>query len=146
MRLSKLHAVAHNYADSLSGGLSFVVPKYVLLTSIYAEAAPLPDGIVVDLLHGTVKGAFPGGQLEQVVPLFSAAFPAFCARHGVDHSQYSMCMVRFFARLVGNSYIITVGDQRGFRSAREYVGSGKRSMEMDRLGRLRPKIIASPET
>lgn len=148
MKHSKLHGVAHNYADSLAGGLSFVVPNYVIYTSVYAEAAVTPDGFVeVDLLKGTVEGAYPGGELEHAVPLFSAAFPAFCARHGVDHSDYNVCLVRFVASLGGNSYIITVDDRSGLRTAREYVGrQGRRSKEMDELGRLRPKKIASPET
>lgn len=147
MKHSKLHGVAHNYADSLSGGLSFVVPSYVLHTNVYAEAAVTPDGFVVfDLLDGQVKGAFPGGDLEHAAPLFSSAFPAFCAKHDVDHSDYMTCLIRFIAGRGGNSYIITVEDRTGLRTAREYLGrQGRRSKEADYLGRLRPKQIASPE-
>lgn len=148
MKHSKLHGIAHNYAHSLAGGLSFVVPNYVLHTAVYAEAAVTPDGfVVVDFLNGQVQGAFPGGELEYVVPLFSSAFPAFCAKHGVDLSDYRMCLVRFVAGQGGNSYIITVEDRSGLRTAREYVGwQGRRSMEPDYLGRLRPKRVISPES
>ena len=148
MKHGKLHGVARNLADSLAGGLSFVVPNNLIYASVYAEAAANPDGFVeVDLLKGTVIGAFPGGELESAVSLFSAAFPAFCSKHDVDHSDYSECRIRYVARVGGNGYLITVGDRNGVRTVREYVGSkGKRSKEMDRLGRLRPKIIPPPET
>lgn len=147
MKHSKLHGIAHNYADSLAGGLSFVVPNYVLSTSVYAEAAATPGKFVgVNLLDGQVEGAFAGSGLEHAAALLGRAFPAFCAKHGVDHADYAACLLRFIAGLGGTSYIITVEDRTGRRSAREYVGRpGRRSRAPDHLGRLRPKPIASPE-
>ncbi|WP_425102258.1 hypothetical protein [Tropicibacter sp. S64] len=156
MKHGKLHSVAHNYAASLSGGLSFVVPHQVIHSAVYAEAAATADGfIVVDFLSGRVTGACDGSELENIIPLFRAAFPAFCARHGVDHAAYRSCLVRFVAGPGGNicvagpggnSYVITVEDRCGVRTAREYLAAqGRRSMEMDALGRMRPKKLPSPE-
>ncbi|TXG93905.1 MAG: hypothetical protein E6R09_18325 [Rhodocyclaceae bacterium] len=147
MKHSKLHGVAHNFADSLAGGLSFVVPGYVLHTAVYAEAAVTEAGaLVVNLLDGTTTGAYPGGDLEFAAPLFRNAFPAFCAKHGVDHSEYRACIVHFVAGLGGNSYIVTVEDRAGRRTSREYVGrQGKRSKAMDERGRLRAKQVVPPD-
>ena len=147
MKHSKLHGVAHNFADSLASGLAFVVPHYVIHTDVYAEAAATAEGfVIVDFLKGTTIGAYPDGELEYAAPLFKVAFPGFCARHGVAHSDFRACLVRFIAGNGGNRYIITVEDQNGRRSSREYVGrQGKRSKAMDEQGRLRPKQIADPE-
>ena len=146
MKHSKLHSVAHNLADSLSGGLSFIVPNYVLHTYVYAEAAATPEGyVVIDVLSGKMTGAFPGGDLEQTAPLVANAFPAFCAKHGVDHADYKECLVRFNARLAGNSFTVTITDRMGRRSAREYNGSqGGRLRTLDALSRLRPSQITPP--
>ena len=113
-------------------------------TAIFAEAAVTPGGfVIVDFLSGTMTGAYLGGELEEAAPLLHSAFPAFCAKHGVDFSDYSMCLVRFVAARGGNSHIITVEDRSGLHTASKYVGmSGRRSKELDDLGRLRPK----PET
>ena len=143
MKHSNLHGVAHNFADSLAGGLSFVVPNHVIFTSVYAEAAVTKEGfIVVDFLNGSVAGALPDSEVAYAAALFKVAFPAFCAKHGVDSSDYRACLVRFVAGHHGKSYIITVEDRKGKTTSREYIGTqGKRSKAMDELGRLRPKQI-----
>lgn len=148
MKHSKLHSVAHNLADSLSGGLSFIVPNYVLHISVYAEAAATPQGyVVIDVLSGKLTGVFPGGNLEHTAPLVANAFPAFCEKHGVDHADYRECLVRFDARLAGNSFTITITDRMGRRSAREYSGrQGGRLGTLDGLGRLRPSQVTPPES
>ncbi len=148
MKHSKLHSVAHNLADSLSGGLSFIVPNYVLHTSVYAEAAATPEGyVVMDVLSGKLTGAYPGGDLEHAASLVANAFPAFCAKHGVDHADYQECLVSFNARLAGNSFTITITDRMGRRSAREYSGrQGGRLRTLDALGRQRRSQITLPET
>ena len=146
MKHNKLHGVAHNFTDSLEGGLSFVVENYVLHTEIYAEAAVNSDGIiVVDFLKGSVKGALAGSDLEYAVPLFKNAFPAFCEKHGVDASDYRAFLVRFLASSGGSGYVVTVEDRNGKRTSREYSrGNGKRTKILDELGRRRPKNFAEP--
>ncbi|MGL5009004.1 MAG: hypothetical protein ACRC6I_03925 [Paracoccaceae bacterium] len=147
MNHNKLHGVAHNFADSLSGGLSFVVPHHMLFTAVYAEAAATEHGLLaINFLDGTTKGAYPGGEVEKAASLFRVAFPAFCEKHGVDHSDYRVCFVHFKAGKTRNSYVITVEDRQGKRTSREYDAvRGRRSKAMDERGRVRPKMIASSE-
>lgn len=96
MKHSKLHGVAHNYAASLAGGLSFVVSHYVIQTSVFAEAAANEEGcLLADFLTGKVQGAYPEGEVEHALPLFKNAFPDFCQKHGVDISDYKAFLVRF---------------------------------------------------
>ena len=146
MKHNKLHGVAHNFADSLAGGLSFVVPGHVLLTHVYAEAAANKDGYVIaDFLTGEAETACPEGELEYALPLFKNAFGEFCEKHGVEASDYAAFLVRFIASTDGNKYVITIEDRNGRRSSREYIGSaGKRSETLDELGRRRPKILGKP--
>ena len=146
MKHSKLHGVAHNYADSFAGGLSFVVPNYVLHTHVFAEAAVNEEGyLVADFLTGKAHGAFPNGEVEDVLPLFKNAFPEFCDKHNVDASDYKALLVRFIADSDGNRFVVTVEDRTGRRSSREYLGSqSKRSEALDELGRRRPKILDTP--
>jgi hypothetical protein len=146
MKHNKLHGVAHNFADSLAGGLSFVVPRYAILTHVFAEAAANMNGYVIaDFLTGKAEGASPEGELEHALPLFKNAFPEFCEKHGVKFSDYTAFLVRFVAGQGGNSYVITIQDCSGRRSSREYVGrAGKRSETLDELGRRRPKKLDQP--
>ncbi|RYG89190.1 hypothetical protein EU803_18250 [Loktanella sp. IMCC34160] len=115
-------------------------------THIYAEAAANKDGyLVADFLTGKAKGAFPDGEVEHFLPLFKNAFPEFCAKHKISVSDYRAFLVRFIAGRNGNRYVITVEDQNGRRSSREYVGRpGKRSEALDELGRRRPKTLDKP--
>lgn len=146
MKHSKLRGIAHNFAASLAGGLSFVVPSHVIHTHVFAEAAANVDGyFVADFLTGKAEGAYPHGEVEHALPLFRTAFPEFCEKHGVEFSDFTAFLVRFVAGKGGNSYVITIQDRSGRRSSREYVGSpGKRSMTLDGLGRRRPKILDAP--
>ena len=146
MKHNKLHGVAHNFADSLAGGLSFVVPGHAIHTHVYAEAAANKDGyIIADFLTGKVEGANPEGELAYALPLFKNAFGEFCEKHVVEFSDYAAFLVRFVASTDGNKYVVTIEDRSGRRSSREYVGSaGKRSETLDDLGRSRPKILETP--
>ena len=141
MKHRALHSVAHNFATSLAGGLSFVVPHHVLSTNVYAEAAANPDGTLeIDFLNGTAKGAYPGGEVEFAAPLFKLAFPAFCAKHGVEIADFHAFKVQFIAETDGNRFVIRVEDRQGRQSTREYLGTiGKGAKAVDSLGRLRPK-------
>ena len=120
MKHSKLHGVAHNFAAGLAGGFSFVVAGYVIRATVFAEAAATPDGVLVlDFLSGMVTGAGSGGNLEFAAGLNKAAFPAFCAKHRVDHSDCRVCVVRFISSYTGNGFVITVEDRNGRRTSRE---------------------------
>ncbi|MGR3636536.1 MAG: hypothetical protein ACU0BK_11525 [Shimia sp.] len=146
MKHSKLHGIAHNFADSIAGGLSFVVPNNVIHTYVFADAAANGDGyIVADFLTGKTEGAYPHGEIVSALPLFKNAFPGFCEKHGVEFSDFTAFVVRFVAAKDGNSYVITIEVRTGRRSSREYVSSsGKLSETLDDLGRRRPKILETP--
>ena len=146
MKHNKLHGVAHNFADSLAGGLSFVVPGHAIHTHVYTEATANKDGYVIaDFLTGEAEGAYPEGELEYALPLFRNAFGEFCMKHGVEASDYAAFLVRFVAGPEGNKYVITIEDLSGRRSSREYVGTaGKRSESLDQVGRRRPNILETP--
>lgn len=146
MKHNKLHAVAHNFADSLAGGLSFVVPHQVIHTHVFAEAAANREGyLIADFLTGKTRGAYPEGEIEHALPLFKKSFPAFCNKHGVDVSDFETFLVRFIAGSDGNSYVVTIQDKNGRRSSREYLGSeGRRSAKLDELDRVRPKNLDTP--
>ena len=84
--------------------------------------------------------------MEFAAPLFATAFPAFCAKHGVDRSDFIACVVRFIAGKAGDHFIVTVEDQAGKRTSREYQALGsQRTKVMDQLGRLRPKKVLDSE-
>lgn len=146
MKHNKLHGVAHNYAVSMAGGLSFVVPNRVIHTHVFAEAESNKNGyLVADFLSGEVQGAYPEGEVAQVLPLFAKALPKFCLKHNVDVADCKALLVRFIADPDGNRFVVTVEDRTGRRSSREYFGSqGERSETVDELGRRRPKVLSTP--
>ncbi len=151
MKHDTLHGVAHNFADSIASGQSFVVPYHVIQTDVYAEAAENEnDCLVVNILTAQAHGARSGGGVEAALPLLKSAFPAFCEKHGIRHSDYADFLIRFTrsARAVGrgsSTYIITIQDRNGKRTSREYIGvPGKRSKVTDELGRPRPKQFSAP--
>ncbi|MFP3382317.1 hypothetical protein [Tritonibacter sp. SIMBA_163] len=146
MKHNKLHGVAHNYADSIAGGLSFIVPPQVIQLDVFAEAASNNNGyLVADFLTGRLQGAFPEGEVEHALPLFKSAFPKFCEKHNVDVLDYKAFLVRFIADTDGIRFVVTIEDRTGRRSSREYVGSqSKRSETLDKLGRRRPNILDTP--
>ena len=146
MKHSKLHGIAHNFADSLAGGISFVVPDQFIQTNVFEEASANGIGhIIVDFLTGDVQGAVTGGDVENAIPMFKDAFPAFCEKHGVDVAEYRAFIVRYVFARIGITYIVTVEDRDGKRSSREYIGlPGKRTRELDASGRHRPKHLSEP--
>ncbi len=130
MKHIRLHSVAHNFADSLAGGLSFVVPGHILQTYVFAEAAANNDqNLTIDFLTGQTTGAYPEGEIEDAALLFKTAFPGFCDKHGIDVQDFETCTVQFSSGSPGNRYVITVKDKNGRSSAREYSAlNGKRAI------------------
>ncbi len=129
MKHNRLHSVAHNFADSLAGGLSFVVPGHVLHTHVFAEAAANKNrSLTIDFLTGQTTGTYPEGDVEETALLLKTAFPGFCDKHGVDVQDFETCTGQFSSGSPGNRYVITVKDKNGRSSAREYLApNGKRA-------------------
>lgn len=145
MKHSRLHGVAHNYADSLASGLSFVAPDHVIQTQVFAEAASETGFITADFLTGALNGARYKGELETAFPLFKAAFPLFCEKHKVAFSDYAAFLVRFISDKSGKRYVVTIEDRNGKRSSREYAGSfGARGTASIEPGRRRPRYLDDP--
>ena len=132
-RHGTLHMVAHNLADSLSGGLSFVLGMREV--HLWADARRDPQGIVIDLLTGAADGP-ASDDTQRVARAAASAFPGFCRRHGVRVSDYALCHVRFVAP--GKRIEVTVEDARGRRSVRHYAGwPGRVVRLLDFTGRVR---------
>ena len=141
MRHNRLHSVAHNFADSLASGLGFVVGYCP--TDVFADAAASPDCVLgVDFLAGEVVAGFASAELQRALPLYRDAFSEFCRRHDVERSDFSQFTVQYALLGQLKRYTVTVRDQKGRTSSREYEGgAGRRVKEVDALGRLRPKVI-----
>ncbi len=72
MKHSQLHAVAHNFTDSLASGLGFVVGYCE--THVFADAACNPDGfLVVDFLTGHLDEGTASDQLLHALPFFETS-------------------------------------------------------------------------
>ena len=145
MRHNRLHSVAHNFADSQASGIGFVIGVFV--TNVFADAARNgADGLVIDFLSGVIFADHCSAELRNAVPLYRKAFPGFCDKHDVKVSDYRTFHARFIASAPTHRYIVTVEDDRGRISSREYEGaSGRRVMQSDALRRLRPKILDQPD-
>lgn len=138
MKHAQLHAIAHNFTDSLASGLGFVVGYCE--TNVFADAASNPDGfLVLDFLTGQLDEGVASDQLLHALPLFHNAFEAFCQKHGASKSDFAEFKVRFESGRRGNTYTITIKDARGRRSSIDYKGvPGRRVMMLDDQGRVVP--------
>ena len=113
---------------------------------MFADAAVQTDGsLIVDFLNGRVSGRHVSDELTAALPAYKEAFPAFCARHDCEVTDFRSFLVRFHAGRLGNSYTVTIEDARGKISTLDYVGvPGRRVRETDALGRLRPRTGGDP--
>ncbi|MEM9197802.1 MAG: hypothetical protein AAGD12_08095 [Pseudomonadota bacterium] len=138
MKHSQLHAVAHNFNDSLASGLGFVVGYCE--THVFAGAACNPDGfLVVDFLTGQLDEGTATDQLVHALPIFRNEFEGFCQKHGASNSDFAEFKARFEAGRRGNMYSITITDARGRRSSIDYEGiPGRRFKMLDDQGHVAP--------
>ncbi len=148
MKHNRLHSVAHNFADSMSSGLGFVVGH--CMTDVFSDAAANGEiGVIVDFLSGEIFAKNCSDELSDCVPQFHKAFPKFCEKHSVDVLDFRMFRVRFVSEQLYNYYLVTIEDSRGKCSTRVYYGFpnvGKRVKQNDRLRAFhRPKIWQTPD-
>ena len=144
MKHTELHSVAHNFADSLAGGISFIVGCYDL--DVFAVAAANTDNsVLIDFLNGKIESECDDEKLEAAIPLFKNAFPGFCDKHGISSHDFKRFVARYVASASGPTYTITIEDRRGRKSAKEYFGiPGRKREALDHLGRRRPKPDPQP--
>ena len=139
MKFGELKSIGHNIADSLASGIGLLIGHYDM--DVFSEAAHSPEGyIVVDFLTGTSSGAQPSESLARAIYLYGAALQDLCEKHGTNASAFRELSARYSLDSLGRRFVVTVEDQNGRRSVDEFRGfPGKRVMELDKLGRLRPK-------
>ena len=70
----------------------------------FAEAAANGGALVADFLTGRASGAYPGGELEHILPTLVQAFGGFCDKHGISSEDYAALLVRFTAGHRGNRF------------------------------------------
>jgi hypothetical protein len=135
---AQLRAIAHNLADSIAGGLSFVLGIYEL--DVFGEARISPGGaIAIDFLAGKVTEGQASASLSRAAALAAETLPDFCRKHGASTADFAELSVRFFSDSVGHRAEVAVTDDTGIRSVTEYSGIPlKRVRVLDPLGRLRP--------
>ena len=139
MKFGELKAIGHNIADSLASGSGWLIGYYA--TDIFGEAANSPEGyILIDFIAGTASGARPSALLANAISLYSKALDNLCERHGTSVSVFLELKARYTHDIYGGRFAVTVRDQQDHHSTDEYLGSpGRRVLELDDLGRLRPK-------
>ncbi|ASP70344.1 hypothetical protein CDO28_01390 [Sinorhizobium meliloti] len=139
MKFRELTSIGHNVADSFASGMGFLIGVYEM--EVFREAAASPEGfILVDFIAGTSTGAQPSDSLAKAISLYARALDGLCGRHGIKAAAFRELKARYSLDSHGPRFIVTVQDQSGRRSVDEYLGSpGRRVMELDELGRVRPK-------
>ncbi|MDX8531437.1 hypothetical protein RFM41_03640 [Mesorhizobium sp. VK25A] len=135
----RLCAIAHNFADSMASGLSFVVGFYS--TDVFEEAATSPGGVIeIDFLQGTIVRGRPSDGLKSAAAIFGQAFPDFCKKNGAEVTDFRSFLAAFHVKGGRPGAVLTVVDRGGRRSLTEYDGVPlKRLRVLDALGRIRRK-------
>lgn len=139
MKFGELKSIGHNIADSLASGIGLMIGVYQ--TDVFGEAANGPEGyILVDFIAGTSSGAHPSASLAKAISLYAGVLDDLCQRHGMSADAFSELKARYARDASGRRFTVTVQDQNGRRSTDEFFGvPGRRVMELDELGRVRPK-------
>jgi len=141
-----LHAIAHNFAASISGGLSFIAPDRILGFDIYSRNEVRENGqMVIDFLNQKLIVSDETKPLDGDLQLISNAFPAFCEKHDVSCRDFNVFVVRFTRRANGAYFVVTVESKNGKRTSREYAAiDGSRTPVLDTNERRRPATFVDP--
>jgi hypothetical protein len=137
MKFDELRSIGHNIADSLGGGVSFLVHEYEL--DVFGDASRSPEGfITVNFLTGTSGGGQPSPVLAEAIPKFRDALGTLCEKHGTTAAVFRKLTARYSMGAYGRRVVVTVEDKGGRRSVDEYVGiPARRKKVLDHLGRVR---------
>ncbi len=138
MKHNLLHAIAHNLADSLANGVSFLIGYWE--TPVFEEAASSTDGIIeVDFLTGEIRRGEASENLRKAVVEFARVLPDFVARHGASAEDFEELSASFSTDNFGRLVRVIVADRTGRRDATNYRGAPlKRPKVLDDRGRPRP--------
>jgi hypothetical protein len=136
MKHRVLTSIAHNIADSLGGGMGFMIGVYQM--DVFGEAAAGPEGFIeIDLLTGVMSGVMPSASLARAVRLYRDALPDLCRRHGGDVADFARLAVRYSGAPT-RTLIVEVTDRSGKTSRDVYAGpDAARPRSLDPLGRIR---------
>jgi len=140
VKYRQLESIAHNIADSLGSGIGMLVGFYEM--DVFGEAFRSPEGfIVVDFLTGTSSGAVPSSYLANAIAAYRKGLADLCEKHGTTPAAFAELTARYAAP---RHILVTVTDQAGRKSSREFVGTpARRPKVLDPQGRVRPKPEAS---
>jgi hypothetical protein len=105
---------------------------------VFGEAARSPEGyILVDFLSGTSTGGAPSAYLAKAIASYQKGLVDLCEKHGTEPAAFRELTAHFSAP---RHIVVTVRDEAGRRSSREFVGTpARRPRILDRRGRVRPK-------
>jgi hypothetical protein len=105
---------------------------------VFGEASRSPEGyILVDFLTGTSSGGAPSPYLAKAIAAYQKGLADLCEKHGTTPEAYRELSARYSN---GNHVAVTVMDEAGRHSLREFVGTpARRPKVLDKLGRVRPK-------
>ena len=139
MKFRELTSIGHNIADSFASGMGFLIGVYEI--DVFREAEKSPEGyILIDFIAGTSSGAQPSPSLAKAISLYAQALDGLCKRHGTRADAFRELKARYSLDSHGGRFVVTVQDQSGRCAMDEYLGlPGRRVMELDELGRVRPK-------
>jgi hypothetical protein len=137
VKVRSLRAIAHNIADSLASGIGLLIGVYEM--SVFDEAARSPERfITVDFLKGAAIAGRPSESLARAIALYGDALAELCAKHGTTPAAFRELTARYSIDAFDRHIVVTVEDQRGRRSVKNYVGIPARRIKVvDRLGRIR---------
>jgi hypothetical protein len=137
MRFDELRSIAHNVADSLASGYSWLVGMYEL--NVFGEAASSPERFIeVDFLAGTATGGPISPTLSQAIGRFREVLPALCKKHGVSEAAFRQLRARYSGSGFSTTFVVIVEDTHGRTATDTYVGiPGARPRTVDHLGRIR---------
>jgi hypothetical protein len=136
LKFGNLKSFAHNIADSLASGCSFMVDYRAV--DVFEEAMASEDGYIeIDFLTGDTRGAPVSSELGDTIVAFRDSLPEHAAKNSVDLNLVSKIDVRFGTRQgIGPRIRVTVADTTGRESADWYYGWPAR--RLDRSSGARP--------
>jgi len=122
MKFGNLKSFAHNVADSLASGCSFMVGYRAV--DVFAEAMASENGFIeVDFLTGSTEGASVSPELAETIEAFRDSLSEHAVKNSVDLNLVSKIDVRFGTRQgIGPRIRVTVADTSGRESSDWYYG------------------------
>ncbi len=139
MKFDELRSIGHNIANSLAGGLGFLVGVYAM--DVFGEARRSAEGFIeIDFLTGRTTGGQPSPALAEAISMYSGALATLCERHGARVSVFARLTARYVGKPGQEGVSVTVEDKTGRSATDHYAGNPLRRVRcLDAVGRVRRK-------